>query len=685
MNEHLTLAGSLALVVAGYVLARRVEKRELLRAGLDGLVLVTVSGLALLFILPHAFGALGAWAVGLCALGFLVPTVAERLLHRHEGEGPWPIPALALIALAVHCGLDGAVLAEGAEHAGHAHGHGHEEGALAATFAILLHRLPVGLFLGSTVRALLGPRWALGGVVVVLFATLGGNFLHGAIEPFAEGTSAAVLNALLAGGLLHVVLGHGADAPTHLPGARRSAALGAILGLGLIGLAPLELPAGMRAAAIAAGHLFLESSPAVLAGFFAAGLLSLISQDRLAKLMTGRNVISSAARGVLFGLPIPICSCGVVPLYRGLMKRGVPPAAAIAFLIATPELGFDSILLSFPLLGWQVAVIRFLTAVVLAIVAGSFVGWLTRDDGAAAPAAAPACGEPGDPCGEPVSSCGEPGDPCEEGLGEKEGAGRATQVWTGFRDSLDELGPWILAGLAVAGVAYPLLDPAWVARVPPLAQVPLFSLIGAPIYLCASSATPLASVLLTKGVAAGAVIAFLLTGPATNITTYGAIRLFHGRAKTLLALGALLLTSILLGFGINQLPLPRPETLVATGHVPGPLEITAGLLFAGFLLYSLFRQGPRGFLQRLGIAHTHPEHDHRDLRGAGHDHAGHDHAGHDHGHGHAGHDHAGHDHAGHDHGGHDHAGHDHAHAAEPLAEEPASGTCGQSPDSGGCC
>jgi len=639
VNEHLALAGSLALVVAGYVLARRVEQRELLRAGLDGLVLVTVSGLALLFILPHAFGALGAWAVALCALGFLVPTVAERLLHRHEGEGPWPIPALALAALAVHCGLDGAVLAEGAEHAGHAHGH--EEGAVAATFAILLHRLPVGLFLGSTVRALLGPRWALGGVIVVVLATLAGHFLHGVIEPFAEGVGAAVLSALLAGGLMHVVLGHGADAPTHLPGARKSAALGAVFGLGLLGLAPLELPAGMRAAAIAGAHLFLESAPAVLAGFFAAGLLSLISQERLAKLMTGRNVISSAARGVLFGLPIPICSCGVVPLYRGLMKRGVPPAAAIAFLIATPELGFDSILLSFPLLGWQVAVIRFLTAVVLAIVAGSFVGWLTRDEAespedTSAALEAPGCGEPGDPCA--TDSCAT--DSCEEGIEEEAEAGRGAKVWTGFRDSLDELGPWILAGLAVAGVAYPLLDPAWVAQVPPMAQVPLFSLIGAPIYLCASSATPLASVLLTKGVAAGAVIAFLLTGPATNITTYGAIRLFHGRTKTLLALGALLLTSMVLGFGINLIPLPRPDALAETGHVPGPLEISAGLVFAAFLLYSLFRQGPRGFLQRLGIAHTHPEHDHRDLKGAeGHDHAGHDHAGHDH----AGHDHAKHE------------------------------------------
>ena len=584
----------------------------MLRAGLDGLVLVTVSGLALLFILPHAFGALGGWAVGLCALGFLVPTVAERLLHRHEGEGPWPIPALALGALAIHSGLDGAMLAEGGEHAAHLS----QDGPIAATFAILLHRLPVGLFLGSTVRALLGPRWALGGVIVVVAATLGGNLLHGVVEPFADGAGAAVLSALLAGGLMHVVLGHGADSPTHLPGARRSAALGAIIGLGLLGLAPLELPAGMRAAAIAAGHLFLESAPAVMAGFFAAGLLGLISQDRLARLMTGRNALSSAARGVLFGLPIPICSCGVVPLYRGLMKRGVPPAAAIAFLIATPELGFDSILLSFPLLGWQIALVRFLTAIVLAIVAGTFVGWLTRND-------------------EPVADVEVTAEDTPV-----ETRGRVVRVWGGFVESLDELGPWILAGLAVAGVAYPLLDPTIVERVPAFAQVPLFSLIGAPIYLCASSATPVASVLLTKGVAAGAVIAFLLTGPATNITTYGAIRLFHGQKRTLVTLGVLLLTSIVLGLGINFLPLPRPDALAGTAHTSGPLELLAGAAFALMLLASLVRQGPRGFLQRLGIAHTHPEHDHRDLKGARNDCDSDPDHGHDHDHDHPEHEHS---------------------------------------------
>ena len=654
MSDSLSLLGSLLLVVLGYGLARRVEGRDLLRAGLDGLVLVTVSGLALLFILPHALGVLGGWAaVGLCTLGFLVPTLSERLLHRHEGEGPWPIPALALVALAIHCGLDGAVLAEGGSHAGHEHVH--EEGALAATFAILLHRLPVGLFLGSTVRALLGPRWALGGVAVVLSATLAGHFLHGTIEPFAEGQGAGVMNALLAGGLLHVVLGHGADAPTHLPGARRSAALGAVVGLGLLGLAPLELPAGMRAAASAALHLFLESSPAILAGFVAAGLLGLISQARLAGLMTGRTIFSSAARGVLFGLPIPICSCGVVPLYRGLMRRGVPPAAAVAFLIATPELGFDSILLSFPLLGWQVALVRFATAVVLAIVAGSFVGWLTRDQPPPAPAGDSECGAE-----EPSGSA-------------------PRRVWAGFVESLDELGPWILAGVAVAGVAYPLLDPALVSQVPAAAQVPLFSLIGAPIYLCASSATPLAAVLLGKGVAAGAVIAFLLTGPATNITTYGALRLFHGRRATLLGLGALLLTSIVLGLTINLLPLAAPPLLAPEEHSFGPLQWIAGGAFASFLLVSLFRQGPRGFLQRLGIAHTHTEHDHRDLPPGGNPSAAHDHAGHEH----ADHDHAGHEHADHDHADHDHADHDHAdHEPEPTSPPAApAGSCG----AGGCC
>jgi hypothetical protein len=142
--------------------------------------------------------------------------------------------------------------------------------------------------------------------------------------------------------------------------------------------------------------------------------------------------------------------------------------------------------------------------------------------------------------------------------------------------------------------------------------VPLFAGIAAPFYVCASAATPVAAAFLAKGATAGAAIAFLLAGPATNVTTYGAVRAFHG-LRTTLTIGAVILgTTLLLGTGI--------DVLAASGrsgaggpplHEPGLVGGLAGLVFAFLLVASLLRQGPRGFLARLGIrGHGHDAHDH---------------------------------------------------------------------------
>lgn len=95
--------------------------------------------------------------------------------------------------------------------------------------------------------------------------------------------------------------------------------------MALFALLPLEPMPGADRSFAAIAHLFAESSPAILLGFLGAGLLSLVPSDTLSRLMTGKTVFTSALRGVVFGLPLPVCSCGVVPIYRGLMRRGSPP------------------------------------------------------------------------------------------------------------------------------------------------------------------------------------------------------------------------------------------------------------------------------------------------------------------------------------------------------------------------
>ncbi len=576
---------AIASLAVGPLLAWTLERRATLRALLDGFVLVTTAGLSLLFLLPHAYLDTGLWAFPVALLGFFLPGVAERSLRRTRSEASQLVLLLAVAGLLFHCAIDGAALAAAAGGPVASA----SAGQLEVTLAIVSHRLPVGLFVWSVLSPTAGRRAASAGLLGLMTATAAG-FLLGSKVLSAAGADVAVagvVEALLAGGLLHVVVQHRPRPPE---GARNIwAGAGALLALALFWLLPLAPHPALAQSWETGRRLFVEASPAILIGFLGAGLLSLVPQRTLSRWMRGRTALGSAARGVVFGLPIPICSCGVVPLYRGLMDKGLPPAAAAAFLVATPELGVDAVAISLPLLGWEITLIRIAAATLLALCVGLAVAAFT-------PAPPP----------HPMND-----DPLP---GEADGRGLRGALQYGFVDSLDELGPWVLAGIALAALLEPLLDPAWIAAVPGVAEVPLFASLAAPFYVCASAATPVGAAFLAKGVSAGAVVAFLLVGPATNVTTYGAVRAFHGRRTTLL-LGAVLVGStLLLGVIVNLLAGATVAVPVLDSNEESGLaaELLA-LGFAGLLVASVLRQGPRGFLGRLG------------LRGRGHDHD-HDHA-----------------------------------------------------------
>ena len=575
----------MASLGVGPLLAWRLERRESFRAALDGFVLVMTAGLSLLFLLPHAWEETGLWAFPIAIAGFLLPSFAEKALRpTHSDASRWVL-ALAVAGLLLHCAIDGAALAvvPGGSHAPR------PESQLQVTLAIVAHRLPVGLFVWSVVSAAAGHRLALAGLLGLVSATAAGFFIGPAALGAAGGEVAAGwVEALLAGGVLHVVAHQRqrTEASALSPALSSWSGAGALAALALFSLLPLAVHPALAQSWDAGRRLFVEASPAILVGFLGAGLLSLVPQQTLSRWMRGKTALGSAVRGVVFGLPIPICSCGVVPLYRGLMDRGLPPAAAAAFLIATPEIGVDAIAISLPLLGWEMTLIRIAAATALALCVGLAVAALTSTPDTTA--------EPGGPPGE-----------------NEEARGMRGALRYGFVDSLDELGPWVLAGIALAAFLEPLLDPAWVEAVPRITEVPLFASLAAPFYVCASAATPVGAAFLAKGVSAGAVVAFLLVGPATNVTTYGAVRAFHGR-RTTWTLGAILLgATLVLGATVNLLPGETvPVPVVDPDHSGGLVGNLAALAFAGLLVASVLRQGPRGFLGRLGLqGRGHHSHD----------------------------------------------------------------------------
>jgi uncharacterized membrane protein YraQ (UPF0718 family) len=589
---------------------------------LDGFVLVSVGGLVLADVIPHALQHGGWLALPTVVVGLVGPTVLERTLHKAAEKVHTAALVLGLFGLMLHATVDG--LALGSAGGGHVH--------VTLATAVLLHRLPEGLTIWWLLRPAYGARMAVLALALVALATGAGVGLAGrGLQALADGSlTLAAVEALVGGSLLHVVL-HRPHPLLKLPRKWHWASgTGALAGAALLALM-LAQGADHHMRATAAHPEVLpwwdgvfwtlarQSAPALLIAYAAAGMVQVALPGWSLQWMARGGRLQQALRGTVFGLPLPICSCGVVPIWRSLALQGVPPAASYAFLVATPELGMDAVLLSLPLLGAEMAVARVVAAALVAISVGWLMARLLPSVQMATDAAATVADHG---VNSALTAKAPPGFWPRLVLG----------LRVGFGEIVDHTGPWVLLGLCVAAVAAPILDQAPVAGLPPLLGVPLLALLGMPMYVCASGATPLVAVLIGSGVSPGAGLAFLLTGPATNVSTFGVLARLHGE-RAALALGATMAAlAVLAGWAVDAVLLGYTVPVALAGdhdHAGPGAHVAVGAL-ALLLLLSLMRQGPRGFVsQILAFAVS------RKTREAG---------GHAHGH-HHGHDH---DHAHHD-------------------------------------
>jgi uncharacterized membrane protein YraQ (UPF0718 family) len=280
---------------------------------------------------------------------------------------------------------------------------------------------------------------------------------------------------------------------------------------------------------------------------------------------------------------LPICSCGVVPLYQQIVQQGASTTAAIAFLVATPELGIDAVLLSVPLLGTPFAIVRVVAAVAAALTVALIMGRYVRSRGRALPVAAPVA---------PTPSTADR---------------LRLAARTGLGDTVDHSAPWILAGLLLAAFATPLLEGSWLTRLPIGVDVVVFALLGLPLYICASASTPLVAVLVAAGVSPGAGLALLLTGPATNVATLGILTRMHGRRFAVGFAVAMAISAIMLGWMTNLwLPsLGSTQPAIDAEQLGTPWQLAAAVIVALLYATSVVRRGIRGFLGELRLAESH--------------------------------------------------------------------------------
>lgn len=605
---------SILLLALGPLLANFAKRDRSVFRFLDALIVVCIVSSCFIHILPETLSQLGLPAIFIIVGAAWLPHWAEGRIRDQHNTHSWLL-ALAMLALLIHTLFDGAGYWVAEER----------EGQLSLLLPLWLHRVPVALFLWIFVRDRYGLGWAVGCLAALGFATLLGYLMASAGQAEFSSTTTATVEALLIGSLCHLLL-HNSELPSKEGRDRAAVALGTILGLAIVWFLPLQhihLVDDHKVGNMALPDfnetfqkLFYESSGAILLGFLVAGLLSQFAGNKVHKYMTGSSSLGSAGRGLLFGLPLPICSCGVVPLYHTLLKRGAPPAAALSFLIATPELGFDAVLLSWPLLGPYMTAARVLAAVLVALIVGALLGPRFRN----------------------VEVSDSP-----DHLAEDESKSVAQKFVAGLRyasmDMVDHLGAWIILGLFAATLLEPMIDPEQIKKIAPWLQIVVLVALAAPGYICASAATPLAAIMLVRGLSPGAVLAFLIAGPATNTTTFGVLAKCHGRREAFETVAAIVGLSIGLGLLTNWFLPPSKISTFNIGHQHSALLKASGHLLALLLLFSLLRIGPRGFVEQIVGRHEHDhDHDHN------HDHC-HDHS-HDHEHKHkASHCHSSHCHS----------------------------------------
>lgn len=620
---------SFAALLLGPLLVVLARKQPWSTVLVDSFCVVTISGFALLHLLPECVEQAGWVVLPLALVGFLAPTLAERGLRRDNPSLRRLVLVLALLGMAAHDTLDGIFL-HGAGHAGHDHGHSHD----ATAWAVILHRIPEGLGIWWIVPRTLGRTAAVLVLAVTMLATLFGFFLGHDLENSTAGL--VWLQALLAGSLLHVVFHAHIPAPRdrqrlHLASVTGAAIAAFVLAFVIHG--PVHDHEGHSPGAVFV-QLALESAPTLLLAYFLVGLCHAFLPQGFLSRMTKGNALQQALRGVAIGLPLPVCSCGVVPIYRQLVAQGAALAAAIAFLVATPELEVTAVLLTWRLLGGEIALVRVAAAAILALGVGMAVGWLHKKSVAAVKPAVEDL---------PEAPRGTFGQRLVEALR------------FGYGPAVDNTATWILMGLLLSALLMPYVEPAWIAGLPKGLDVPIAALIGLPLYVCATGSTPLAAILLSQGLSPGAVLALLLTGPATNVTTFGMLRRLHGTGVAFSFAASMWVGTIALGYLANAI-LPatvRDAAKTALDHEHGTGSYVWLAALGALLLWSLLRQGVRPFLERLFESPANVGH--------GHDHGGsccgpgdeHDHGpAHDHGHGPA----------------HDHA-HAHAHAPGAIASQ----------------
>ncbi len=352
--------------------------------------------------------------------------------------------------------------------------------------------------------------------------------------------------------------------------------------------------------ALESWRLFVEMAPYLFLGFVMAGLLHVYIPERQIMKYLGSSAgkVRSALHATLLGIPIPLCSCGVVPTALSLQKKGATKGATLSFLISTPETGVDSIAITYALLDPIMTVFRPLATLITALSAGIAENFLDHE-------------EPHVPekkaadkknllMMQPLAACSDASCSCQPASMGTDTSGKASfmgGIRYAFVELLGDISKWLVVGIVLAGiisyaVPYELVSSYLGGGI---ASMLFMLVVGIPLYICATSSTPLAAALIAKGMSPGTAFVFLLAGPATNAATITMVAKFLGKRSAALYLATIAVCS--LGFGLLldliyfRIGVEASSVVGSASEIlPEPVKVIFALILIPFIVHGISKK-----------------------------------------------------------------------------------------------
>ncbi len=325
----------------------------------------------------------------------------------------------------------------------------------------------------------------------------------------------------------------------------------------------------MRAYLLSLLHVVCEMAPYLLLGFLIAGILHVYVPQKFYAKYLSRDNKWAVLWAALLGVPLPLCSCGVIPTAIGLRNEKASKGAVASFLIATPQTGIDSILATFSLLGLGFAIIRPAAALITGICGGLLVNRLVKED---------------DTIVATTESCR-----VETG----------SRIWRvlryAFFEMMQNIGGRLVIGLLVAALIQVAIPDEFFLHFgkQPLLQMLVILIIAVPMYICSTGSIPVAAALIMKGLSPGAALVMLMAGPAVNLASILVVRKSLGRQFTWIYLLVIVVFTILFGLLVNAIgitvkPMAAVDSCCATEIVmPSTFKLICAIVLTLLILFAL--------------------------------------------------------------------------------------------------